>query len=181
MKSRFSPVKQLAVGRSQWPWRLCCDQANDNIRPMTMIQFCREHYGRSHFCRIGSGETRRLRRLRASTVFTLLLVETSQGRSRSIGKILFGPRIRPFDYPSASEIAKLPCPIQDLPGLLRREGSHNSNERLFTLTENHISIIVRPLLRSARDRSQMATTSTAAGATPNLTSPRPLGYAGNSR
>jgi hypothetical protein len=56
MKSRFSPVKQLAVGRSQWPWRLCCDQANDDIRPMTMIQFCREHYGRSHFCRIGYGK-----------------------------------------------------------------------------------------------------------------------------
>ena len=56
MKSRMSPVTQLAIGRSQWSWRLCGDQANDNVRPMTTIQFRREHYSRSHFGNIDAGK-----------------------------------------------------------------------------------------------------------------------------
>jgi hypothetical protein len=54
MKSRLSPVTQLAIGRSQLSGRLCGDQANDNVGPMTMIQFCRQHHGRPDFGRIGA-------------------------------------------------------------------------------------------------------------------------------
>lgn len=84
----------------------------------------------------------------ASMAFTLLLIEPSYGRSRSIGKILLGPGIGTLDHPCASKIAKLPCPIQDLPGLLRGERPYDIDERLLTRIENHISIlrqVVRPL------------------------------------
>jgi hypothetical protein len=56
MKSRLFSVTQLAFGWSYWSWRLCSDQANDNVGPMTMIQFCREHDGRPHLGRIGTGK-----------------------------------------------------------------------------------------------------------------------------
>ena len=48
MKARLSPITQLAISGSQLFRRLCGDQTNDNVGPMAMIQFRREHDGRSH-------------------------------------------------------------------------------------------------------------------------------------
>ena len=56
MQSRLSPVTQFAIGRRQFSRPLCCDQTDDYVGPMTMIEFCREHHGGPHLLRVGAGK-----------------------------------------------------------------------------------------------------------------------------
>jgi hypothetical protein len=49
MKSCLPPVAQLAIGRSQLSRSLGRDQTNDDIGPMLMLEFRREHHSRTHF------------------------------------------------------------------------------------------------------------------------------------
>ena len=44
MKSSLLPIAQFAIRRSQFSRRLCHDQTNDYVRPMTMIKLSREHH-----------------------------------------------------------------------------------------------------------------------------------------
>jgi hypothetical protein len=54
MKPRLFPVTQFAISRRHWFRSLCSDQTKDNVRPISMIEFCREYHGRSRLGRLGA-------------------------------------------------------------------------------------------------------------------------------
>jgi hypothetical protein len=54
MQPCLSPVTQLAICRRRLPRSLCCDQTHDDVGPMAMVEFCREHDGRPDLRRLGA-------------------------------------------------------------------------------------------------------------------------------